>query len=92
LGVRGFQFDLGGFAAGAGGQTRGGGRGRISHAIAGVPQAMASISTRPNGSGQSIGSSNPIAPLRKSGFSLSEISPMNSTSGLDLMSGEISSS
>ncbi len=48
-------------------------------AITGVPQAIASIITRPNGSGQSIGTSSAMAPLRKSDFSLSLISPMNST-------------
>ena len=62
------------------------------NATTGVPQAMASIITRPNGSGQSIGTSRPIAPLRKSDFSRSLISPIYSTSGLALMSGEINSS
>ena len=38
-------------------------------AITGVPQAMASIITRPNGSGQSIGNSSAAAPPRKSRFS-----------------------
>src|SRR6516165_9411206 len=33
------------------------------NAITGVPQAIASIMTRPNGSGQSIGTNNVIAPL-----------------------------
>ena len=35
------------------------------HAITGVPQAMASISTRPNGSGQSIGNRSALAFPRK---------------------------
>ena len=34
-------------------------------AITGVPQAMASIITRPNGSGQSIGNNSAMAPLKK---------------------------
>src|SRR3974377_753098 len=34
------------------------------NAITGVPQAIASIMTRPNGSGQSIGTNNVIAPLK----------------------------
>lgn len=38
-------------------------------ATTGVPHAMASIMTRPNGSGQSIGNRRPSAPLRKSDFS-----------------------
>ena len=33
-----------------------------------MPQAIASIMTSPNGSGQSIGTSRPMAPLRKSDF------------------------
>ena len=37
-------------------------------AITGVPHAIASIITRPNGSGQSIGTSRAIAPLRNSDF------------------------
>ena len=56
-----------------------------------MPQARDSIITRPNGSGQSIGTNRPIAPLRKSDFSRSLISPIYSTSGLALMSGEINS-
>ncbi len=47
--------------------------------MTGVPQAIASIITRPNGSGQSIGTSSAMAPLRNSGFSTSLISPINST-------------
>ena len=50
-------------------------------AITGVPQAMASIITSPNGSGQSIGNSSASAPPRKADFSASPISPTNSTSG-----------
>ena len=50
-------------------------------AMTGVPQAIASIITRPNGSGQSIGTSRAIAPLRNSDFSSSVISPMYSTFG-----------
>ena len=38
--------------------------------MTGVPQAIASIITRPNGSGQSIGTSSAIAPLRNADFSL----------------------
>jgi hypothetical protein len=61
------------------------------NAITGVPQAIASIMTRPNGSGQSIGTSRTIAPLRNSDFCSSVISPMYSTlrpsiSGLILLS------
>ena len=40
------------------------------NAMTGVPHAMASIITSPNGSGQSIGTSSAIAPLRNSGFVL----------------------
>ena len=47
----------------------------------GVPQAIASIITRPNGSGQSIGNSSAAAPPRKAGFWASPISPMYSISG-----------
>ena len=39
------------------------------NAITGVPQAIASIITRPNGSGQSIGTSSAVAPERKADFS-----------------------
>ena len=60
------------------------------NAITGVPQAMLSIITRPNGSGQSIGNSSAWAPDRNSGFWLSLISPMNSTYGLASISGLIS--
>ena len=49
------------------------------NAITGVPQAIDSIITRPNGSGQSIGISKPTAPDRKSDLSLSPISPIIST-------------
>ena len=44
-------------------------------AITGVPQAMASIITRPNGSGQSIGNRSASALPRNSDFSASPISP-----------------
>ena len=54
------------------------------NAITGVPQAIASIITRPNGSGQSIGNSSACAPPRKSAFWLSLISPMNSTSAASI--------
>ncbi|MNY83581.1 hypothetical protein D3C86_2264500 [compost metagenome] len=37
-------------------------------ATTGVPQAMASIITRPNGSGQAMGNSRALAPPRKSDF------------------------
>src|SRR5215472_14590376 len=47
-------------------------------AITGVPQAIASIMTRPNGSGQSIGTNNVIAPLKNSDLSRSLISPIYS--------------
>ena len=50
-------------------------------AMTGVPHAIASIITRPNGSGQSIGNSSAWAPPRNAGFSASPISPRNSTSG-----------
>jgi hypothetical protein len=51
------------------------------HATTGVPHAMASIMTRPNGSGQSIGKRSAAASPRRAGFSLSPISPTNSTPG-----------
>jgi hypothetical protein len=63
----------------------------LSQAITGVPQAMASIITRPKGSGQSMGNSSASAPPRKADFSASPISPMKSTSGF-ASSGSISSS
>ena len=50
-------------------------------AITGVPQAMASIMTSPNGSGQSIGNRSAAALPRKADFSASPISPTNSISG-----------
>ena len=50
-------------------------------AITGVPQAMASVITRPKGSGQSMGNSSARAPPRKSPLSASPISPMNSIRG-----------
>ena len=46
------------------------------HATTGVPHAMASITTRPNGSGQSIGKRSAAALPRKARLSLSPISPM----------------
>ena len=52
----------------------------LLNAITGVPQAIASINTNPKGSGQAIGASSAMAPLRKLGFSLSLISPIYSTS------------
>jgi hypothetical protein len=51
------------------------------HAITGVPQAIASIITSPNGSGQSMGNSRALAWPRNAGFSASPISPTNSTRG-----------
>jgi hypothetical protein len=51
------------------------------NAITGVPQAIASINTNPKGSGQAIGASSAMAPLRKLDFSPSLISPIYSTSG-----------
>ena len=53
-------------------------------AITGVPQAIASIITSPNGSGQSIGKSRASAFPSKSPFSRSPISPTNSTLGEEL--------
>jgi len=50
-------------------------------AITGQPQAIASIRTRPNGSGQSAGANRHAAPLRNSDFWWSPISPMCSTAG-----------
>ena len=50
-------------------------------ATTGVPQAMASIMARPNGSGQSIGNRSAAASPRNADFSASPISPTNSTSG-----------
>ena len=49
------------------------------HAITGVPHAMASIITSPNGSAQSMGNSRARAPRRKRSFSSPPTSPMNST-------------
>ena len=51
------------------------------NATTGVPHAIASIITRPNGSGQSIGNSSAAAPPRNAFFWSSPISPTNSTSG-----------
>ena len=45
-------------------------------AMTGVPQAIASIITRPNGSAQSMGNSSAAALPRNSAFSASPISPM----------------
>ncbi len=45
-------------------------------AMTGVPHAIASIITRPNGSAQSIGNSNAAALPRNAAFSASPISPM----------------
>ena len=59
-------------------------------AMTGVPQAIASIITRPKGSGQSIGKRSAVAPPRKAALSRSPISPTNSTSGLSRTSGSIS--
>ena len=59
--------------------------------MTGVPQAMASIITRPKGSGQSIGKRSAVALPRNAAFSRSPISPTNSTSGLPRTSGSISS-
>ena len=56
-------------------------------ATTGVPQAMASIITRPNGSGQSMGKSRASAPPRKADFRSSPISPTNSIRGLPWTSG-----
>ena len=60
--------------------------------MTGVPQARASIITRPNGSGQSIGKSNAVAPPSSSALARSPISPRNSTFGMDSRSGRISDS
>ena len=62
------------------------------NAMTGVPQAMASIITRPNGSGQSIGTNSTMAPLKNSDLSLSSISPIYSTLLFDLIIGWICSS
>ena len=51
------------------------------NASTGVPQAMASIMERPNGSGQSMGNSSACASPRNCVFWCSLISPMNSTPG-----------
>ena len=62
-------------------------------AITGVPHAIASIITRPNGSGQSIGNSSAMRAATGSPASrASLISPMNSTCGLPSISGLICSS
>jgi len=53
----------------------------LRKATTGVPQAMASIITSPNGSGQSMGKSRPRALPRKRCFSASPISPTKSTCG-----------
>src|SRR6185369_2603581 len=50
-------------------------------ASTGVPQAMASIITMPNGSGQSTGNRRARAELRKFALARSLISPMNSNAG-----------
>ena len=50
-------------------------------AMTGVPQAIASIMTRPKGSGHSIGKISAEASPINLAFSLSLISPMNSTLG-----------
>jgi hypothetical protein len=55
----------------------------LRQAMTGVPQAMASIITRPNGSGQSMGKSRASALPRSSSFSLPPTSPRNSTQDLD---------
>ena len=49
--------------------------------ITGVPHAIASIMTRPKGSGQSMGNSSARAPHRKALLSASPISPTNSIRG-----------
>jgi len=40
----------------------------LLNAITGVPQAIASINTKPKGSGQAMGASSAMAPLRKLDF------------------------
>jgi len=55
-----------------------------------VPNAIASIITKPNGSGQSIGNKSACASPRNSVLLRSLISPMNSTPG-SLSSGAICS-
>ena len=52
-------------------------------AMTGVPQAIASIITRPNGSGQSMGNSKARALPRNSSFSRPPTSPMYSTHAPD---------
>ena len=49
--------------------------------MTGVPHAIASIITSPNGSGQSIGNSSADAPPSSSFFSASPISPTKSVLG-----------
>ena len=45
--------------------------------MTGVPHAIASIMTRPNGSGQSMGKSSAAAPARNGCFASSFTSPMS---------------
>ena len=52
----------------------------LSHAMTGVPQAIASITTSPNGSGQSMGNKSAAALPRNASFSASPISPIYSMS------------
>jgi hypothetical protein len=50
---------------------------RERNAMTGVPHAIASIMTRPNGSGQSMGKSSAAAPARNGCFASSFTSPMS---------------
>jgi hypothetical protein len=52
----------------------------LPQAITGVPQAMASVMTSPNGSGHWIGNNNAAAPANSSAFSCCETSSRTSTS------------
>jgi hypothetical protein len=52
----------------------------LRQAITGVPQAMASVITSPNGSGHWIGNNNAAAPANSSAFSCCETSSRTSTS------------
>ncbi len=57
------------------------------NATTGVPQAIASIITSPNGSGQSIGNSSAAALPRRSALCASSTSPTYSTPGCAATSG-----
>ena len=52
--------------------------------MTGVPHAIASIMTRPNGSGQSMGKSSAAAPAKNGCFASSFTSPMSLICAVDL--------